>query len=73
MARKPWREALSAYSSPAALALLVLGFVAGLPAVLVFSTLSVWLREAGDQDPELVVFDTVLDSASGTFKVTGNA
>jgi PAT family beta-lactamase induction signal transducer AmpG len=47
MARKPWREAVSAYSSPAALALLVLGFVAGLPAVLVFSTLSVWLREAG--------------------------
>lgn len=47
MARKTWREALSAYSSPAALALLVLGFVAGLPAVLVFSTLSVWLREAG--------------------------
>jgi PAT family beta-lactamase induction signal transducer AmpG len=47
MARKTWREALSAYTSPAALALLMLGFVAGLPAVLVFSTLSVWLREAG--------------------------
>ncbi|PTU76226.1 AmpG family muropeptide MFS transporter [Pseudomonas mangrovi] len=47
MARNSWREALSAYTTPASLALLVLGFVAGLPAVLVFSTLSVWLREAG--------------------------
>lgn len=47
MARNSWREALTAYTTPASLALLVLGFVAGLPAVLVFSTLSVWLREAG--------------------------
>jgi PAT family beta-lactamase induction signal transducer AmpG len=42
-----WREALAAYASPAALALLLLGFAAGLPYMLVFSTLSVWLREAG--------------------------
>ena len=42
-----WRTALAAYASPASLTLLLLGFAAGLPAVLVFSTLSVWLREAG--------------------------
>lgn len=42
-----WREAIAAYASPAALALLLLGFAAGLPYMLVFSTLSVWLREAG--------------------------
>jgi PAT family beta-lactamase induction signal transducer AmpG len=47
MSRRTWREALAAYTTPAALALLLLGFTAGLPAMLVFSTLSVWLREAG--------------------------
>ena len=47
MPRKSWRDALAAYSSPATLVLLFLGFAAGLPYMLVFSTLSVWLREAG--------------------------
>ncbi|WP_137818105.1 AmpG family muropeptide MFS transporter [Pseudomonas sp. 2FG] len=47
MPRKTWRAALAAYASPASLALLLLGFAAGLPYMLVFSTLSVWLREAG--------------------------
>ncbi|MBB2495561.1 AmpG family muropeptide MFS transporter [Aquipseudomonas ullengensis] len=47
MPRKSWRAALSIYAHPAALALLLLGFAAGLPYMLVFSTLSVWLREAG--------------------------
>lgn len=42
-----WREALAAYATPSALVLLLLGFAAGLPYMLVFSTLSVWLREAG--------------------------
>ena len=45
--RKSWRAALAAYATPASLALLLLGFAAGLPYMLVFSTLSVWLREAG--------------------------
>ncbi len=47
MQRKSWRDALAAYSSPSTLVLLLLGFAAGLPYMLVFSTLSVWLREAG--------------------------
>ncbi|MCU1717599.1 AmpG family muropeptide MFS transporter [Pseudomonas sp. 5P_3.1_Bac2] len=47
MPRKSWREAIAAYSSPSTLVLLLLGFAAGLPYMLVFSTLSVWLREAG--------------------------
>lgn len=47
MSNKGWREALTTYSSPAVLALLLLGFAAGLPYMLVFSTLSYWLREAG--------------------------
>jgi PAT family beta-lactamase induction signal transducer AmpG len=47
MSRETWRTALAAYASPASITLLILGFAAGLPAILVFSTLSVWLREAG--------------------------
>ncbi|WP_437883502.1 AmpG family muropeptide MFS transporter [Pseudomonas sp. LRF_L74] len=47
MPHRTWRAALGAYTSPAALALLLLGFAAGLPYMLVFSTLSIWLREAG--------------------------
>ena len=47
MSNNSWRSALQAYSNPAVLALLLLGFAAGLPYMLVFSTLSVWLREAG--------------------------
>ena len=47
MPNNSWRTALQAYSNPAVLALLLLGFAAGLPYMLVFSTLSVWLREAG--------------------------
>ena len=47
MPRRTWRAALATYAHPATLALLLLGFAAGLPYMLVFSTLSVWLREAG--------------------------
>ena len=49
--RKPWwrgwLEALAAYKHPRVLAMLFLGFSAGLPFMLVFSTLSAWLREVG--------------------------
>jgi len=47
MSTHSWRDALKIYSSPASIALLLLGFAAGLPYMLVFSTLSVWLRESG--------------------------
>src|SRR5476651_850182 len=47
MPRKTWRAALAAYASPSTLVMLLLGFAAGMPYMLVFSTLSVWLREAG--------------------------
>jgi PAT family beta-lactamase induction signal transducer AmpG len=42
-----WVDALGAYRNPRALAMLFLGFSAGLPFMLVFSTLSAWLREVG--------------------------
>lgn len=46
-AARGWRETLRLYAQPRPLAMLFLGFSAGLPFLLVFSTLSAWLREAG--------------------------
>ena len=40
-----WREALLVYTRPRVIAMLFLGFSAGLPFLLVFSTLSAWLTE----------------------------
>jgi PAT family beta-lactamase induction signal transducer AmpG len=42
-----WRDALSSYLDRRVIALLFLGFAAGLPYLLVFATLSTWLREIG--------------------------
>ena len=44
--RKTWGEAILVYTNPKVLTLLFLGFSAGLPFLLVFSTLSAWLRDA---------------------------
>ncbi|WP_342619714.1 AmpG family muropeptide MFS transporter [Rhodoferax sp. GW822-FHT02A01] len=47
-APKPtWAQTLKVYLEPASLRMLSLGFSAGLPLLLVFGTLSFWLREAG--------------------------
>ena len=42
-----WRDVWHVYSEAATLRMLLLGFSAGLPLLLVFGTLSFWLREAG--------------------------
>ncbi len=42
-----WREVWRVYAELATLRMLLLGFSAGLPLLLVFGTLSFWLREAG--------------------------
>jgi len=42
-----WREALLVYARPKVVAMVFLGFAAGLPFLLVFSTLSAWLRDEG--------------------------
>ena len=44
---RSWLEIWRVYSEPATLRMLLLGFSAGLPLLLVFGTLSFWLREAG--------------------------
>lgn len=42
-----WREALTIYFRPQVVSLFFLGFAAGLPLLLVFSTLTAWLSDAG--------------------------
>lgn len=44
---RSWLDAMAVYRHPRVLAMLFLGFSAGLPLLLVFGTLSAWLREAG--------------------------
>ncbi|MEN8169945.1 MAG: MFS transporter [Pseudomonadota bacterium] len=42
-----WPEAWHAWSRPQIISMLFLGFSAGIPILLIFSSLSLWLREAG--------------------------
>ena len=46
-ARRSWTKALQVYLERRTLVMLALGFAAGLPALLIFDTLSAWLRQAG--------------------------
>jgi len=45
--RRSWRDAWAVYTRPTVLRMLLLGFSAGLPFMLVFSTLTAWLRSEG--------------------------
>jgi PAT family beta-lactamase induction signal transducer AmpG len=45
--KKSWAQAFKAYLDPRALVMLLLGFSSGLPYLLIFSSLSIWLKEAG--------------------------
>lgn len=45
--KRSWHEALLVYRQPRVLGMIFLGFAAGLPFLLVFSTLSAWLTDAG--------------------------
>ena len=42
-----WRQALGAYRDPRVVTMFFMGISAGLPLILVFTTLSVWLRDVG--------------------------
>ena len=44
--KRGWLDTLKAYRHPRVVTMLFLGFSAGLPILLIFSTLSLWLREA---------------------------
>ena len=47
MTTHSWKQSFSAYTRPKVLGMSFLGFSAGLPFLLVFSTLSAWLRDSG--------------------------
>ncbi len=51
-----WDEALQTYYKPQIAVMLFLGFSAGLPLLLIFSSLSIWLREAGVARAEVTYF-----------------
>ncbi|MFV2059198.1 MAG: MFS transporter [Gammaproteobacteria bacterium] len=54
--RPDWHQALFTYFKPKVLVMLFLGFSAGLPLLLIFSSLSIWLREAGVARSEVTYF-----------------
>ncbi len=57
--RRTWGEAFAVYLHRRVIAMLFLGFSAGLPFLLIFSTLSTWLREAGISRTEIGFFSWV--------------
>ena len=56
---KNWRDAVSVYTQPRVVGMVFLGFSAGLPFLLVFSTLSAWLRDAGIERTTIGFFSWV--------------
>lgn len=58
-ARRGWREAVVVYLHPRVLGMAFLGFSAGLPFLLVFSTLSFWLAESGHPPSEITLVSLV--------------
>lgn len=59
-ARVSWTGAVKAYWQPRVRSMLFLGFSAGLPYMLVFATLSRWLREAGIERSTIGFFSWVM-------------
>ena len=51
-----FRDSISAYKNPRVFVMLFLGFSAGMPLLLIFSTLSIWLSEAGVQRSAVTYF-----------------
>jgi PAT family beta-lactamase induction signal transducer AmpG len=58
-AKPSWIESIGIYKHPRVIAMLFLGFAAGLPFLLVFSTLSTWLRESGVSRTEIGFFSWI--------------
>jgi PAT family beta-lactamase induction signal transducer AmpG len=55
-AQHGWKESLEALKHKQVLYMLLLGFSAGLPLLLIFSSLSLWLREAGIEKSAVTYF-----------------
>jgi PAT family beta-lactamase induction signal transducer AmpG len=55
-AARNWRATLASFLHPRVITMLFLGFAAGIPILLIFSSLSLWLREAGVQRAAVTFF-----------------
>ncbi|MDD2863844.1 MAG: MFS transporter [Methylococcales bacterium] len=64
---KSWRVAFAVYLKPRVLSMTALGFSAGLPYLLIFSTLSAWLRDEGVERSVIGFFSWV--SATYSIKI----
>lgn len=53
---KSWRETLSSFLHPRVMTMLFYGVSAGIPLLLIFSSLSLWLREAGVERAAVTYF-----------------
>ena len=53
---RDWHETLKTFIHPRVLTMLFLGFSAGIPILLIFSSLSLWLREAGVERAAVTFF-----------------
>ena len=51
-----WKESVLAFLHPRVITMLFFGFSAGLPLLLIFSSLSLWLREAGVERADVTFF-----------------
>jgi PAT family beta-lactamase induction signal transducer AmpG len=56
LTRKSWQATLKGFTHPRVVTLLFLGFSAGIPLLLIFSSLSLWLREAGVERATVTYF-----------------
>ena len=54
--KRSWSDSIKALTHPRAVAMLFLGLSAGLPILLIFSSLSLWLREAGLSKSAVTMF-----------------
>ena len=53
---KGWSETMRSWLHPRVITMLFLGFSAGIPILLIFSTLSAWLTEAGVKKSAVTFF-----------------
>lgn len=54
--RKSWKESIKTFSHPRVITMLFLGLSAGIPILLIFGTLGLWLREAGVERSAVTFF-----------------
>lgn len=54
--KQSWRNSFEAFFHPRVITMLFLGFSAGIPLLLIFSSLSLWLREAGVERAAVTFF-----------------